>query len=371
MVSRSHWTLSGATLFQLVAEAFWVVLAVLLAFQLRGIPNVPRLTPLVPALVFAVLMMLMLGALGMYRRDRSIGLAVYVVRVFLAMLIVVPVAYLTADVMPGGRPFQETVSEWVLLAFAGLIVVRQLVTGPVLRLVLPHRVLVLGTGPEARLVEASLTSANAPGVHLVGFYSLEKVEENVVASNRIVPKRGSLDETVRELGIDEVIVAVREQRGGVLPLRGLLECRLSGVRITDLPRFFERVHGQIPIDALKASWLIYGTGFRQGWLRTLVKRIFDIVVSLTLLVAMLPIMLARGTDHRVRERLSNRLPAGTRRAARPDIRRAQVPQHAPGRGEGRQAGVGHGRRCAGDRIRPLHAPHPDRRAAAAHQRAAR
>jgi sugar transferase (PEP-CTERM system associated) len=290
--SSTRWNVSGATLFQLVTEAFWVVLAVVLAFRLRGVSHAPMLATLVPALMFAVLMVLILGAFGMYRRDRKIGMTVYALRLFLAMLIVVPLVYLTADVLPGGRPFRETVSDWVVLAFAGLILVRQLVTGPVLRLVLPHRVLVLGTGPEARLVEAALTSADPPGLQLIGFYALEKVQDNVVSPKRIVARSGSLDETVRKLGIDEIIVAVREQRGGVLPMRGLLECRLAGVRITDLPRFFERVHGQIPIDALKASWLIYGSGFRQNWLRTTVKRLFDIVISLSLLVIMFPIMLA-------------------------------------------------------------------------------
>ena len=291
MFSSTRWNVSGATLFQLAAEAFWVVLAVFLAFRFRGLATIPWLPTLVPAFTFAVLMMLILGGLGMYRRDRKIGLAVYTFRVFLAMWIAVPIAYLTADVVPGGRPFQETVSDWVVLAFAGLVLVRQLVTGPVLKLVLPHRVLVLGTGPEARLVEASLSSADPPGLHIVGFYALEKVQENVVSPSRIVARNGPLDETVRMLGIDEIIVAVREQRGGVLPLRGLLECRLAGVRITDMSRFFERVHGQIPIEALKASWLIYGSGFRQSWWRSTVKRIFDIVVALTLLVATLPIML--------------------------------------------------------------------------------
>ena len=61
---------------------------------------------------------------------------------------------------------------------------------------------------------------------------------------------------------------MRQQRGGVLPLRSLLECRLNGVQVTDLARFFERVHGQVPIESLKASWLIYGNGFRQNWLRS-------------------------------------------------------------------------------------------------------
>ena len=77
----------------------------------------------------------------------------------------------------------------------------------------------------------------------------------------------------------------------MLPLRGLLECRLSGVRVTDLAGFYERVHGLIPIDSLKASWLIYGTGFRQGFVRTTTKRLFDIAFSVTLLLLLLPVLL--------------------------------------------------------------------------------
>ena len=76
--------------------------------------------------------------------------------------------------------------------------------------------------------------------------------------------RTSLEEMVRQLGVDEIIVAVRQQRGGVLPLRALLDCRLNGVQVTDLARYFERVHGQVPIESLKVSWLIYGHGFRQN-----------------------------------------------------------------------------------------------------------
>jgi sugar transferase (PEP-CTERM system associated) len=291
VVTNSRWNLSGATVFQVLIEAFCVVMAVFLALQLRGLANVPRLTMLGPALAFAVIMLGMLSAMGIYNRDGGMGFVAYVFRVFIAMLVAVPLAYNTAELMPGGRLFQETVTEWVLLVFAGLVLVRQLVTAPVLRFVLPHRVLVLGTGLEARTVGASLPTNNVSGFQLVGFYALEKMDEKVVPAGHIVANRGTLDATVRELRIDEVIVAVREQRGGVLPLRGLLECRLDGVRVTDLARFYERVHGRIPVESLKASWLIYGSGFRQGWFRTLVKRLFDIVVSSTLLVLVLPLML--------------------------------------------------------------------------------
>ena len=104
---------------------------------------------------------------------------------------------------------------------------------------------------------------------LVGFYALDKVTETVVSPSRVIARSTSLEDTVRQLGIHEIIVAVRQQRGGVLPLRALLDCRLKGVQVTDLARFFERVHGQVPIESLKVSWLIYGDGYRQDWLRTL------------------------------------------------------------------------------------------------------
>jgi len=105
-----------------------------------------------------------------------------------------------------------------------------------------------------------------------------------------VPVNQSLEETVAQLDVDEIIIAVRQQRGGVLPLRQLLNCRLAGVEITELARFFERVHSKVPIELLKVSWLIYGNGYRQGWLRTLVKRTFDLVVATSLLLVTLPVM---------------------------------------------------------------------------------
>jgi sugar transferase (PEP-CTERM system associated) len=111
-----------------------------------------------------------------------------------------------------------------------------------------------------------------------------------VARRRIIATTGPLEETVKRLGVSEIIVAVREQRGGVLPLRALLECRLKGVRVTDLARFFERVHGKVPIELLKASWLIYGDGYRQGWLRSVVKRTFDVIVAALLLIMSLPVL---------------------------------------------------------------------------------
>jgi hypothetical protein len=82
----------------------------------------------------------------------------------------------------------------------------------------------------------------------------------------------SLSDTAHSLKVDEIIVAVRERRGGALPLRELLDCKLSGVKVLDLASYFERALGQIRLDSLRVGWLIFGEGFRQSWRRTSIKR---------------------------------------------------------------------------------------------------
>jgi sugar transferase (PEP-CTERM system associated) len=240
------------------------------------------------ALLFAVVIICLNGAFGLYRRNQVLSTSGYFLRVFLAPVIGIPLAFLGAQLLPGAATFQDQWALAIVLSLIGLLFVRHAVVLPLVAKLLPHRVLVLGTGPEARLVEASLASANPLGIRLVGFYGLDKIAESVVSPGHVISRGGSLEETVRQLQIDEVIVAVRQQRGGVLPLRALLDCRLSGVQITDLARYFERVHGQVPIESLKVSWLIYGHGFRQSMLRAIVKRCFDVLVSALLLVIAIP-----------------------------------------------------------------------------------
>lgn len=280
----------NATLFQLGVELSWLFAAILIVLHLDGTsaaahPDIAALT-----FVFAALVISLNGAFGLYRRAQTLSNGAYLLRAILAPAIGVALAFAVVRFVPGSTPLLDNWLVATVLSLLGLLVVRHVIVLPVVNTFLPHRVLVLGTGPEARLVEASMTSTNPVGMRLVGFYALEKPQDAVVAPGRVVARGGTLEDTVRQLNIDEVIVAVRQQRGGVLPLRALLDCRLNGVEVTDLARYFERVHGQIPIESLKVSWLIYGHGFRQSAFRALVKRCFDLVVSALLIVLTLPLL---------------------------------------------------------------------------------
>ncbi len=204
---------------------------------------------------------------------------------------------------------------------------------------------------------------------MVGFYPAGAGDEIRVDPKQIIHFDGNLLAAANHLRVNEIIVAVKERRGGAIPLRELLDCKMAGIKVLDLSSFFERVRGQVRIDSLRASWLIYGEGFRQGWSRTLVKRVFDIVASLLLLVLAAPVMLLAALliviedgapvfYRQERVGLGGRLFKVTKfRSMRRDAERDGKPRWA-----GRQ-------RRPGDPGRPLHPQVPHRRAAAAVQRA--
>lgn len=153
-----------------------------------------------------------------------------------------------------------------------------------------RRILVIGTGERALEVMHALAKWKCP-VEVVGCYPTQQDGEARVARHLLLSADKSLTETARDLGVDEIVVAVAQRRGGVLPMRELLDCRLYGIIVRDLASHFEHWLGQIRLDSLKAGWLIFGGGFCQSVVRSAIKSLFDAVCSGILLILTLPVML--------------------------------------------------------------------------------
>ncbi|MCU0765094.1 MAG: TIGR03013 family PEP-CTERM/XrtA system glycosyltransferase [Burkholderiaceae bacterium] len=286
---RHH--VSVGSVLVLTADTLLLLAAVPLAVAMQAGGRQSAET-LLPALVFTGLMLALNGSLGLYRREGGAGFGGHLGRVLLAVAIGIPVAYMLFSVTPHGYEARSAIGYTVVLTLCGLILLRQVVFWANTAGLGAKRVLIVGTGEDAAGVERALATLGYPSMAIVGFYPVSQgAESPAVPADRILPTALPLSEVVGGLGVKEVIVAVREQRGGVLPMRELIECRVSGVPVTDLAGVYERVRGEVPVDSLKASWLIYGQGFAQGGLRTFVKRSFDIVVSAAMLVLTLPLML--------------------------------------------------------------------------------
>jgi sugar transferase (PEP-CTERM system associated) len=150
-------------------------------------------------------------------------------------------------------------------------------------------VLVLGTGSRAASVD-QLVKGKEAYIKVVGYLPTQPTPDHV-DSGRILPKPATLMEAVKRHRVNEIVIAVRDRRGGVLPVQELLECRLHGVAVTDLASFFERERCQLHLESLNMSWMIFGEGFRQGFTRETVKRFFDVATSGALIFVTLPVML--------------------------------------------------------------------------------
>ncbi len=161
---------------------------------------------------------------------------------------------------------------------------------------LKRRVLILGTGHLAsRINDLDQNGTISDRLSIFGYYPCGggMVVNKYVDKGKLLSPEDPLVDLVKRHQIQEIVVAIRDRRSG-FPLNELLECRMQGVRVTESSTFFERELGQLPLDALNASWMIFSDGFQTGTSRDFNKRIFDLVASGLLLACTLPVMLVAG-----------------------------------------------------------------------------
>lgn len=156
-----------------------------------------------------------------------------------------------------------------------------------------RRLLVLGSGTRAQEV-ARLIDGSPGGrrFNFLGYLAESSGTPAPTDDTRPVwylPQDGDLLDFMRRHRVEEVVVAVRDRRGK-LPVAQLLECKLNDIRVCDVSSFMEREAGEIRLDSLNASWLVFHDGFLRGGFGSFLKRCVDIGASLVLLIPALPLM---------------------------------------------------------------------------------
>ena len=241
------------------------------------------------ALGFAVVMILVNFSFGLYQPVDEDSPRTAFARFVLTAAFCLPVAYGMMSLLPWAGFESLSMCLQILVLVLIVLLLRVLINRSQASSLFAPKILVVGTGEDALEVERILRHPEQGKIGVSGFFLVNDAE-HAVEAEKIISGVG-LTDAVKRLKIDEIIVAVRERRGGALPLRELLECRLAGVRITDLSSFHERVRRQVRLDSLHASWLIFGEGFQQAMSRVFVKRIFDLVFAFGLLILASPVMI--------------------------------------------------------------------------------
>ncbi len=252
------------------------------------IRSVGFLTP--KAVIFTIVILAIMTAFGLYQRNSAEqGPWAEFVRVTASFLVgliaMILIFYAFPDLYLGRGAFALA----FLYSFVGILIVRVLVMKFGDHTSLRRRVLLVGSGSRATKVQTLEKDATGRvRFTLVGCLPLSN--EHVDCSKiRILPGEGSILSVARKYRVDEIVVGMRERRNGGLPTSQLLECKLAGIDVIDLPSFFERQMGHIQLESLNPSWMIFSDGFQRSSMKNITKRAFDIVVSSLLLVLTLPL----------------------------------------------------------------------------------
>ncbi|WP_342618736.1 TIGR03013 family XrtA/PEP-CTERM system glycosyltransferase [Rhodoferax sp. GW822-FHT02A01] len=278
------------TLLQVSFDLFLVsgvMLYVLLVHDLE--PSNSRNLAFVQAFTMAFGVLLINAGLGFYLRVHNRTVGQTYARAILALC--------ASAVLAGFIKLLSPPSELLVVALVCVLVL-MLITRIYLTYMTPReymrqRVLIYGTGKPAKMVGGSL-KASDPSVDVVGYYASPNEVKPEVSAWGVLEVTKSISQVADELKVDEIVVALTERRGGSMPLRELLDCKLRGIRVVDISTHFEKTLGQIRLDSVSAGWLIFGEGFVHGWVKSWVKRIFDIVCASILIVLTLPIMVITG-----------------------------------------------------------------------------
>jgi sugar transferase (PEP-CTERM system associated) len=157
------------------------------------------------------------------------------------------------------------------------------------------RIIVIGAGERAAIIEKRMRrDVDRIGLELIGFIPIpgDNREEGIQNEKLLhVKVDGNFRNFIEDNEIDEVVIAC-DQRRGTLLVEVLFDCRLRGIEVTDLLDFMERETGQIVVNLMYPSWVIYSNGFNsQNYLRDALDYTVNCLMATLVLLLTWPFML--------------------------------------------------------------------------------
>ena len=241
------------------------------------------------SIIFSIVLMISCAGMGLYRRSLAWDDYQLLPRVSIsfsaAIVILVSIYYL----FPEFQMARSVLGVVLIVAFIGIMLSRYLFYKYVNLDRILRRVLVIGCGEKANKLVALNEGYLARGFTIIGFIPIQE-DQFSVDEKYIIKGQQSIYEIAQHHDIDEIVIALDDRRK-IMPSDDLLDCKMSGIEIMDLMTFYEREQGLIYLENLFPSWLVFSDGFAQSGLRSVGKRVFDILASLFLLLLTWPVML--------------------------------------------------------------------------------
>ena len=246
--------------------------------------------------LFTILVVIAALSVGLYETKLRETFRGIIRRIFVS----VAISYFIIEVITSTFLTNVVISQYYLPTYAGLtilvlVIFRYFINRLGILGLGQSKIIVIGAGERASIIEKRMRrEVDRFGFELLGFIPIpgDNREEGIQNEKLIHVK---IDENFRNFiadnDIDEVVIAC-DQRRGTLPVEILFDCRLRGVEVTDLLDFMERETGQIVVNLMYPSWVIYSNGFNsQNYLRDALDYSMNLILASLVLFFAWPFML--------------------------------------------------------------------------------
>jgi sugar transferase (PEP-CTERM system associated) len=246
--------------------------------------------------LFTILVVLAALSVGLYETKLRETFRGIIRRIFVS----VAISYFIIEVITNTFLNNVEISQYYLPTYAGMTIIalvtfRYFINRLGILGLGQSKIIVIGAGERASIIEKRMRrEVDRFGFELLGFIPIpgDNRAEGIQNEKLIHVK---IDENFRNFiadnDIDEVVIAC-DQRRGTLPVEILFDCRLRGVEVTDLLDFMERETGQIVVNLMYPSWVIYSNGFNsQNYLRDALDYSVNLLLATLVLFFAWPFML--------------------------------------------------------------------------------
>ena len=152
--------------------------------------------------------------------------------------------------------------------------------------------LIVGAGRVGRLAAARLLDKPEVGLKPIGFLDKDPLTDG--GSGVALPVLGAswdLEQVVREHDVEQVIITFSTAPNDVL-LRLVRRCEELGVAVAVVPRLYEQTTTRLSVDHIGGLPLVSASASNPRGLHFAIKYALDRLVSLVLVVALAPLLIA-------------------------------------------------------------------------------
>ncbi|RMF93944.1 MAG: sugar transferase [Candidatus Schekmanbacteria bacterium] len=157
---------------------------------------------------------------------------------------------------------------------------------------MPENILIVGSDWSVEEIIRETQLVANPSYIIKGIITDIEDGPEEIEGVKVIRTRKALKEIVKEEEVDKIIVSIYKEMHKDL-ISQLLECRLMGIEIMELPNFYRRLTGKIPLRHFEEQWIVFSEGFENIRKPVLfkIKRLIDIIISIIGLILAAPLIL--------------------------------------------------------------------------------